>query len=93
MRLKDWLTKKAIEYQAREVTSLTDAIDQVLEKKAEKLKKEGKEVNKENLMAGWKALKILGMSKEDVEARVEEFLEAERKRLYPNIVDNRRAKH
>ena len=74
MRIKDWFTRKAIDYQAKQATSLTDAMDQILVKKAENLRKEGKEVNKENLLAGYKALTILGVTKELVEDRIAEYI-------------------
>jgi len=73
MGIKDWLTQKAIDHQIKQATSLTDAIDQVLVKKVERLRKEGKEVNKENLLAGYRALAILGANKELVENRIEEL--------------------
>ena len=73
MGIKDWLTKKAIGYEIKQATSLSDAIDKVLIMKAEKLRKEGKEVSKESLLAGYKALRILGGSKELVEDRIEEL--------------------
>ena len=73
MRIKDWITKKAINYQQQQATSLTDAIDQILVKKAERLKRQGKQVSKENLLVGYKALTILGGSKELVESRIEEL--------------------
>jgi len=74
MGLKDWLTKKLVERQVKQMTSVNDAIDGVLAMKVKSLKKAGKPVNKENLMAGWGALKILGITYEVVEDRVEEVL-------------------
>ena len=71
MGLKYWLTKKLVERQAKQMTSVNDAIDQVLALKVKELGKAGKPVNKENLMAGWGALKILGITYEVVEDRVE----------------------
>jgi len=68
---KNWLTRKLIERQVKQMTSVNDAIDQVLALKVKELKKAGKPVNKENLMAGWGALKILGVTYEVVEERVE----------------------
>ena len=68
---KNWLTRKLIERQVKQMTSVNDAIDQVLALKVKELKKAGKPVNKENLMAGWGALKILGVTYEVVEDRVE----------------------
>ena len=72
---KNWLTKKLIERQIKQMTSVNDAIDDVLAMKAKKLKKAGKPVNKENLMAGWGALKILGVTYEVVEDRVEVLIQ------------------
>jgi len=74
MGLKDWLTKKLVERQVKQMTSVNDAIDGVLAMKVKSLKKAGKPVNKDNLMAGWGALKILGVTYEVVEDRVEEVL-------------------
>lgn len=71
---KNWLTRKLIERQVKQMTSVNDAIDDVLVMKVKKLKKAGKPVNKENLMAGWGALKILGVTYEVVEDRVEAAL-------------------
>jgi len=74
MGLKYWLTKKLVERQAKQMTSVNDAIDQVLALKVKELEKAGKPVNKENLMAGWGALKVLGVTYEVVEERVEGVL-------------------
>ena len=71
---KNWLTRKLIERQVKQMTSVNDAIDDVLVMKVMKLKKAGKPINKENLMAGWGALKILGVTYEVVEDRVKELL-------------------
>ena len=73
-KIKDWFTMKAIALQTKQANSLTDAIDQVLVQKAERLRKEGKKVNKENLIAGYKALIILGASKGLVEDRIQQYL-------------------
>ena len=72
---KNWLTRKLIERQVKQMTSVNDAIDQVLVLKVKELKKAGKPVNKENLMAGWGALKILGVTYEVVEDRVEVLIQ------------------
>ena len=71
---KNWLTRKLIERQVKQMTSVNDAIDQVLALKVKELKKAGKPIDKENLMAGWGALKILGVTYEVVEDRVEAVL-------------------
>lgn len=71
MGLKYWLTKKLVERQAQQMTSLPNAIDDVLAMKVKKLRKAGKPINKENLMAGWKALKVLGVSQGMIEDKVE----------------------
>jgi len=71
---KNWLTRKLIERQVKQMTSVNDAIDKVLVMKVEKLEKEGKPINKESLMAGWGALKFLGVTYEVVEERVAEVL-------------------
>ena len=72
---KNWLTRKLIERQVKQMTSVNDAIDDVLVMKVKELKKAGKPVNKENLMAGWGALKILGVTSEVVEDRVEVLIQ------------------
>lgn len=71
---KNWLTRKLVERQAKQMTSVNDAIDKVLVLKVKELKKAGKPVDKENLMAGWGALKFLGVTYEVVEERVEGVL-------------------
>lgn len=73
MGLKEWLTKKAISHQAKQITSMTDAIDQVLTEKAKRLRKKNRPVSRKNLLAGSKALAILGISEETIAARIDEL--------------------
>ena len=74
MGLKYWLTRKLVERQAKQMTSVNDAIDDVLAMKVKKLKNAGEPIDKENLMAGWGALKFLGVTYEVVEDRAKELL-------------------
>ena len=74
MGLKYWLTKKLVEQQVQQMTLLPNAIDEVLAMKVKKLEKAGKPINKENLMAGWKALKLLGVSQGMLEDKVEALI-------------------
>lgn len=73
MGLKDMLRAKMTEM-AAPGGAFDKAIDQTLQMKVDKLRKEGKPVTKENLMSKWEKLKPLGVTEEMVSQKVDAIL-------------------
>ena len=83
MGIKSWLGNKAIEAQeaggnnlARDIDKL---LDSTLEKKVEGLRKKGKEITEESLISGWKGLKVIGVTEEQIRRKAKNILTSKEK--------------
>ena len=76
MGIRDWITIKAIEARQKQAATMDNSLIAILEAKARKLKKRNK-LTVDNMVAGWKALSILGYTEAQIREKSEKIIKEE----------------
>lgn len=75
--IKDFVNRKALDMQNKHSEMLEKMLVGTMEKKVERLRKEGKPITLENLMNKWEALGKVGLGYDDVKAVASKYVEME----------------